>query len=287
MLARVVSACGIAMVETAAFRPAGVVPYHGEVPPTGERMIAAEVAVNVVFATVPFAVMMMTPGDLEDFAYGFSLTEGVIGAAADVRGVRVSEAEGGLVLDVELVPGRLSAHLARRRTLTGRTGCGVCGVEALADLPFTGVRAGAGPEVSARAVRRALDGMEALQTLNRATGAVHAAGFAEADGRVVLVREDVGRHNALDKLIGAAMRAGVDARSGFVVVTSRCSFEMVEKTAAFGAGMLVAISAPTGLAIDRAGVHGMVLVGLARRDSMTVFSGNPWGAETGAEMVSA
>lgn len=249
-----------------------VVRYDGGTSP-GRCAVPEEVAVNVFYGSVPFAVMMMTPADLEDFAAGFSLTEGVIGSAADIRGAVVEHAGDGLRLVVELAPTAFHAHLQRRRMLSGRTGCGVCGVETLDGLPRAAVRRGVAPEVSAGAIRRALDGMEAQQALNRATGAVHAAAFADLDGRILLVREDVGRHNALDKLIGAALRAGVAAAAGFVLVTSRASFEMVEKVASFGGHALVAISMPTSLALDRARLHGIALVGVARRDSMTVFHG--------------
>lgn len=239
----------------------------------GERTVAAEVAVNVAYATVPFAVMMMTPDDLYDFAVGFSLTEGIIAEAREVRGVRVEPDHQGLRLLVDLSPGRLRRHLARRRSLSGRTGCGLCGIDDLTDLPQAARPAGAAPAIRIEAVRRALAGLKDRQPLNRATGAAHAAAFADLDGTLVTVREDVGRHNALDKLIGALLRAGAAAAAGFFVVTSRCSFEMVEKVAACGGRTLVAISAPTSLALERARSYDMTLVGIARRDAMTVFNG--------------
>ncbi len=237
-----------------------------------ERLVAVEVPVNVVYGTVPYAVMMASPGDLDDFAVGFSLTEGVIRCIDDVRGVRVVAGCEGVRVDVDLVPARLHAVLARRRSMRGRTGCGVCGIEELDALPRAPGPVDARP-VRLRAVRRALGELEGWQALNDATRAVHAAAWAGADGRIVAVREDVGRHNALDKLIGALLARGVDASAGFVVVTSRCSYEMVEKVAAFGAGTLVAISAPTSLGVERAVAHGMTLIGVARGDSVTAYAG--------------
>ncbi|MDO9710553.1 formate dehydrogenase accessory sulfurtransferase FdhD [Paracraurococcus lichenis] len=249
-----------------------VLPFEGE-PEHGERAVPEEVAVNIAYASVPFAVMMATPADLEDFAYGFSLTEGVIGAAADIRGVVVEEEERGLRLTVNLAPARLHAHLSRRRAMVGRTGCGLCGIEALEDLPEAPRAAGPAPRLALGAVRRALAALEARQPLGDATRGVHAAAFADGAGRLVLVREDVGRHNALDKLAGAMLRGGIAAADGFVLVTSRCSFEMVEKTAMLGARALVAISAPTSLALERARHHDMTLLAIARRDAVTVFHG--------------
>lgn len=255
--------------------PAGavVMPFDGGPGRGGERAVPDEVAVNVSYATVPFAVMMMTPGDLEDFAYGFSLTEGVVGSAADIRGVKVEEEERGLRLAVNLVPERLHQHLSRRRSVVGRTGCGLCGIEDLGDLPDAPRATGPAPPLSLEAVRRALAELEGRQPLGDATRGVHAAAFADAAGRLALVREDVGRHNALDKLTGAMLRGGVAAADGFVLVTSRCSFEMVEKAAAVGARALVAISAPTSLALDRARHHDMALLAVARRDAVTAFHG--------------
>lgn len=243
------------------------------------RAVAVEVAVNVVYGTVPYAVMMMTPRDLEDFVVGFSLTEGIVTGREDVRGIAVEQAAGGMRVVVDLVPARFHGLLARRRAMNGRTSCGVCGIEELSALPRAELRAGGhqlgGDRVGigAGAVWRALAMLPGLQGLNDETRAVHAAGWAGLDGTVSFVREDVGRHNALDKLIGALLTAGVNAADGFVVVTSRCSYEMVEKAAAFGVAVLVAISAPTSMGVERAEHHGMTLVGIARADAMTVFTG--------------
>lgn len=249
-----------------------VVTFAGGVA-SGERAIPVEVAVEIVYGGVPFAVMMMSPEDLEDFAHGFSLTEGIIEGAGDLRGVRHEVEARGHRLLIDLAPGRMHAHLARRRSLSGRTGCGVCGIEDLDALPRAREPEGAAPTLSAAAVARALAALEGAQPLNVLTRAVHAAAYADRDGRLVAVREDVGRHNALDKLVGAVLRAGVRPEDGFVLVTSRCSFEMVEKSAALGARALVAISGPTSLALERARRLDLTLVAVARRDSMTVFHG--------------
>ncbi len=241
-------------------------------PTTAE--VAVETPVNIVYGTVPYAVMMASPVDLADFVTGFSLTEGVIAEASDIRTIDIRAEDGGMVVEVTLVPARLRSHLAhtRRRTLTGRTSCGLCGIETMADLPFAEQRVRSGILVRPEAIARALGDLRQHQALHCLTRAVHAAAWCDAEGQIVTVREDVGRHNALDKLIGARMRIG-GPREGFVLVTSRASFEMVEKTAIFGAPALVAISAPTSLAIDRANCLGLTLVATARDGAAMVFAG--------------
>lgn len=251
-----------------------VVAYDATEAQADSRALAVEIPVNVVYGSVPYAVMMTTPADLEDFAYGFSLTEGVIATPDEIRGVTVEPAEGGLRLMVDLAPGRLREHLARKRALSGRTGCGVCGIDDLAALPTAEIRPGnRGPRVTLAAIQTALTALSDRQALNRETRAVHAAGWARLDGTLTALREDVGRHNALDKCIGALLREGVRPDEGFLVITSRCSFEMAEKAATLGASVLVAISAPTSLAIERAHCHDMTLCAIARSDTLTVFSG--------------
>ncbi|MCJ2125996.1 formate dehydrogenase accessory sulfurtransferase FdhD [Methylobacterium sp. J-077] len=253
--------------------PMQVVAYTGSEPRPGIRALAVETPVNLVYGSVPHAVMMATPADLEDFAYGFSLTEGIIESAREIRSTRVEIGADGLRLHVELAPGRLREHLARKRAISGRTGCGVCGIEDLAELPCAEMREAPEVRVALSAIARALAGLDAEQVLGAETRAVHAAAWARLDGTLVAVREDVGRHNALDKLVGALMRTGFDAADGFLVITSRCSFEMVEKTARLGAAVIVAISAPTSLALERAEEHGITLCAIARSDTVTVFTG--------------
>lgn len=235
--------------------------------------VAVEAPVNIVYGTLPYAVMMATPSDLEDFVTGFSLTEGIVREAGEIRGIVVTPKPEGIVVTVDLAPGRFREHLARRRNLSGRTSCGLCGVETLDAMPLAGDATSARKPIAPAAIRTALAALERHQPLNQLTHAVHAAAWCDMDGHILAAREDVGRHNALDKLIGARLRAGHEAADGFVLVTSRASFEMIEKTAIFGAGTLVTISAPTSLAIERAGLLGLTLVCVARSDAAILYSG--------------
>ena len=251
---------------------------------TLHRDLPVETAVNIVYAPVPYAVMMATPEDLEDFAYGFSLTEGIVDRAADIRSIVAEPEADGIRLVVTLASDHLKRHLGRSRAMTGRTGCGLCGIDDLKHLPHASVRSGQGVPVPLASIHAALVALESAQPLNTATRAVHAAAFAGCDGTLKIVREDVGRHNALDKMIGAAMRGAVDPADGFVLITSRCSFEMVEKAAVFGARLIVAISAPTSLAVERARLHGIGLMAIARPDSGMIFT-NPETIAAGAEYL--
>lgn len=241
----------------------------------GVREAAAETPVNIVYAPIPFAVMMCTPQDLEDFAVGFSFTEGIIDGVDDIRSVAIEEDEEqrGLRVVVSLASDKMQRHLARARNISGRTGCGVCGIDDLKSMPCARAITAAPFDLTTSSISRALEGIVALQTLNKATGAVHAAAWCTPDGGVVAIREDVGRHNALDKLIGHLLKERADPGAGYFVITSRCSFEMLEKVAAFGARAVVAISAPTSLAVERARMHGVTLVALARNDGAVVFNG--------------
>ncbi|MDP2357770.1 MAG: formate dehydrogenase accessory sulfurtransferase FdhD [Beijerinckiaceae bacterium] len=241
----------------------------------GMREAPTETPVNIVYAPIPFAVMMCTPQDLEDFAVGFSFTEGIIDGIADIRSVVVEEDEEqrGLRLVVSLASEKMQRHLARARNISGRTGCGVCGIEDLGAMPCARAITAAPFELTTASMSRALDEIVAGQKLNEVTGAVHAAAWCTPQGEVLVIREDVGRHNALDKLIGHLLRVSVDPGSGYFVITSRCSFEMLEKVAAFGARAVVAISAPTALAIERARLHGVTLVAQARNGRALVFCG--------------
>ncbi|HUO55302.1 MAG TPA: formate dehydrogenase accessory sulfurtransferase FdhD [Rhodoblastus sp.] len=251
--------------------PATRIDASGAVTPA-QRAIAAEIPISFIYGDTPYAVMMASPEDAEDFAFGFSLTEGLVRAASEIRSVTLAPQERGLEIHVELAPGRFREHLARRRALTGRTSCGLCGVETVEQLPQAEKVAAAAP-VAAPAVFAALAGLDGLQSLNALTHAVHAAAFCDRNGAILALREDVGRHNALDKLIGALIRAGVAPHDGFILVTSRASFEMVEKAAIFGVPALIAISAPTTLAVERAEALGLTLAAIARPDSLTVFAG--------------
>ena len=240
--------------------------------PASQRAIAVETPIQLSFGGAPFAVMMATPRDLKDFAVGFALTEGIVERLEDIRGVEIDSVEGGMRVDIALSGERLSAHLSRVRAMSGRTGCGLCGIEDLAHLPKPRAPLAARPPIAPAAIRAALAGLERAQPLNAETRATHAAAWSDRSGAVLTTREDVGRHNALDKLIGALALAGVDPTSGFIVITSRCSFEMVAKAAAFGAATLVSVSAPTSLALERAKESGLTLVAIARADRATIFT---------------
>jgi FdhD protein len=241
--------------------------------PAVARAIAIEAAVEFTIGGAPFVVMMATPRDLEDFAYGFLYTEGVAERPRDIRGLEIEEVEGCWRIAVTLAGEKLKAHLARKRAISGRTGCGLCGVEDLGQLPRPLIARRAARPVEPAAIGAALAELENRQPLNALTRAVHAAAWCGLDGRIVLVREDVGRHNALDKVIGALWRAGVGGDDGFFVITSRCSFELVEKAAMFGARTLVSLSAPTSLALERAQAYGIAVIAVARADAALSFAG--------------
>jgi formate dehydrogenase accessory protein FdhD len=234
--------------------------------------IAEETPVALVYNGIPHAVMMATPQDLEDFALGFSLTEELIASPVDLQRVECVRYSQGIEVQILVAPEREAEIAARTRRLTGRTGCGICGADSVASVLKTLHPVAAATTIRESAVRAAMSALTAHQTLNAAAGAVHAAGWANLDGSVELVREDVGRHNALDKLIGALLRRGTDPASGFVLVTSRASFEMVQKTTRFGAALMAAVSGPTGLAVRIAQQAGLTLVGFARGSRLTVYT---------------
>jgi FdhD protein len=238
----------------------------------GERIVAAEVPVAVSFLGIGYAVMMATPADLEDFAVGFALSERIIDRGDQVIDIAVSSEERGLLLNVEVEPERHDRVLDRVRHRAGESSCGLCGIEnldqALRPLP----RVPHPPEIDRAVLFRALDVIREHQPLNRETGAVHAAALFDADGALIAVREDVGRHNAFDKLIGHCERQQIDRSRGFALLTSRCSYELVEKAALARIPLLVTVSAPTSLAVQRAQEAGLTLIALARTDEMLVVS---------------
>jgi len=244
----------------------------GAVGPSFQHPIAIEAPIEFHVGGAPFAVMMATPCDLEDFAYGFLLTEGLVDGPDDIRGLEIEEAQEGWRIKGTLVAAKLQAHLARKRAIGGRTGCGLCGTEDLSHLPAPRRPIGSAAPVEPSVIGSALAELEKRQPLNALTRATHAAAWCACAGDIVLVREDVGRHNALDKAIGALMREGVGADRGFFLITSRCSFEMVAKAAIFGAGALVSLSAPTSLALARAREYGVSLVAVARADRALSFA---------------
>lgn len=233
--------------------------------------VADEVPVALEYNGISHAVMLATPLDLHDFALGFSLSEGILENAGELYGVEEEASALGITLHLSVAAGAFARLKERRRSLAGRTGCGLCGTESLEHvarplptLPDT-------PALSRAAIARAMSQFCALQTLQQATGAVHAAAWCSADGEVRWLREDVGRHNALDKLIGALALNDVRAADGFIAVTSRASFEMVQKTVAAGVPLLAAVSAPTSFAVATAERAGLTLVGFARQQDLVVY----------------
>jgi FdhD protein len=238
----------------------------------GERTVAEETPIAIVHDGSTHAVMLATPADLEDFAIGFSLTEGVIERANEVTALEVVESALGIELRLWLAPERGQALSLRRRTMAGPTGCGLCGIESLAALQRPRRRPPAEPgPLSPADIRHAVASIEAAQSVGRQTQAVHAAGFWRKGEGLVALREDVGRHNALDKLAGAMARGGVEP-AGVVVLTSRVSVELVEKAAAMGVGVIAAVSAPTALAIRTAEANQITLIAVARPDGFEVFT---------------
>lgn len=236
------------------------------------RRLAEETAVALVHDGATTAVLMATPEDLQDFAIGFSLTERIVAHADQIRSVEAVEQADGVELRIWLAREAGRSLARRRRQIAGPTGCGLCGIESLAEAARPPRPVFGRLDLSAADVGRAVADLAAAQRLGRATRATHAAAlWSPADG-LVAIREDVGRHNALDKLAGAAARGGTDASALAVVVTSRLSVEMVQKTAAIGAPILIAVSAPTTLAVRTAEAAGLTLVAVARDDGFEAFT---------------
>ena len=237
-----------------------------------ERTVAAEMPTALSYNGVAHVVMMLTPADYSDFAVGFSLSEGVVATVDEIGAVDVRASEVGMLVDLRIPDTRFAALLKRRRNLVGQSGCGICGLEELEEtlrpLPPLDTR----PRLDRTGIARALADLPRRQPLNAETGAVHAAAFCDVSGRIRAVREDVGRHNAFDKLIGHLARSGVDAHQGFALLTSRCSYELVEKAVMARIPALVTISAPTALALERARRARLTLIALARADSMLCFN---------------
>jgi formate dehydrogenase accessory protein FdhD len=216
--------------------------------------------------------MLATPNDIADFALGFSLTEGILQSPSELYDVDVVELTNGIEARLEIATERFVTLKDRRRNLTGRTGCGLCGVESLDAAVRNPAPVDDGLRVTPDAIHKALDNLSELQFVHKKTGAAHAAAFALPDGTVLYAREDVGRHNALDKLLGALARNKIDPKSGFVVVTSRASYEMVQKTASQGIALLAAVSAPTAYARRLAEESNLTLIGMTRGNRMTVYA---------------
>ena len=236
--------------------------------------VAEEVPVALVFHNVPHVVMLATPADFEDFAVGFTLSEGLVGRPDEIREVEVTHGPEAVDVRVTVAWERFTELLHRRRNLTGRTGCGLCGAETAEDAIRGVAKVGPGTNVTTQDLHAAIEQIGSLQPINSRTGSVHAAAWVVPGQGIQLVREDVGRHNALDKAIGALVRGKVDLSTGYMLITSRASFEMVQKCATVGISFLAALSAPTAFAVRLAQKSGLTLVAFARRDRHVVYA-NP------------
>lgn len=237
-----------------------------------EDSVAAETPIAMTYNRLSHVVMMATPADLEDFALGFSLTEGIIGNKDDLLAPRVVPRDGGIEVAMTISEPWFDRLSTQRRNLTGRTGCGLCGAERIEQALRYPTPVGDAVRVSHAALQKALLAMQAHQPLQAVTGATHGAAWCSLDGAILELREDVGRHNALDKLIGALMSRGFEPRQGFLLISSRASYEMIYKAASVGMELLIAVSAPTTLAIEFAQRCGLTLVGFARPGRHNVYT---------------
>jgi FdhD protein len=231
-----------------------------------------EVPVALQFNSEPYTVMMATPADLRDFAVGLALAEGLIRDAGAIQGVLVMPVEGGITLDIAVAEDALDSTRMVHRAIEGRSGCGLCGVQDIeaANRPLPRLDRDHGPRRDA--ILKAARDLKAAQPMNRLNRSVHGAAFVSGDGHILVVREDVGRHNALDKLIGALARSDIDRTSGFVLMTSRCSYELVQKSVTVGLPALVTVSAPTTLALDLAISSNLFLAALGPGGSVVTFN---------------
>jgi FdhD protein len=239
---------------------------------SGNRSIPEETAVALTYNGGTYAVMMTTPQDLEDFAVGFSLSEGVISSSADIDSLEIVGFDDGVELRMWLSKPKADRLQERRRHIAGPTGCGLCGIDSIAEAMRPAAVIGHGRQFSSEQIMAAMRKLPLLQKLNTETRAVHAAAFWNFTSGIVALREDVGRHNALDKLSGALARASIVAGEGIVLLTSRVSVEMVQKSAAIGAPVMVSVSAPTALAVRMADAAGITLAAIARADGFEVFT---------------
>ncbi len=258
-------------------RAATVKRWRGSSLSEGTDWVAEEIPVALVYNGVSHAVMLATPADLEDFAVGFSCTEGLVDEPGQIYDIEVQDDAHGIAVHLDIASSCFMRLKERRRTLAGRTGCGLCGTDSLDQAVRCPMPLGRAQSFKAEAVLDAHAQMRERQALCGATGATHAAAWCRADGRIVLMREDVGRHNALDKLIGALKRtggegSGLKADEGFVAVTSRASYEMVQKTASAGVSLLAAVSGVTALAIETANAAGVSLLGFTRGGDFSIYS---------------
>ena len=239
---------------------------------SADEEVAVEVPVALTVNGISQAVMLATPADLEDFALGFGLSEGWFTSRQELLDVEATPQAAGIELALTVTAACEQRLKARRRTLAGRTGCGLCGVESLAELGSRRPTAVVAPALQHGALDRALAALPAAQPMNARCGGLHGAAWCSADGELLLAREDIGRHNALDKLIGGLARQDADLRAGFVLMSSRASFELVHKTAMAGAGLLACMSAPSSLAIETAGALGLQLWAFVREGRATRYA---------------
>jgi FdhD protein len=246
--------------------------WRGETFEAVDDYVAEEAPVALMYNGEPHVVMLATPLDLEDFALGFSLTEGIVGSPLDVEAIRVFERSNGIEVRLRIPESQCAAAKDKGRNLTGRTGCGLCGAKTLEQAVRVPRPVNSSLILSAHDLGVSLEALREHQRINRLTGAIHAAAFVVPGKGILAVREDVGRHNALDKLIGALARKNAVFSDGYVIVTSRASFEMVQKCASVGIGLMAAISAPTGLAIRLAEETGLTLVGFARGHDHVIYT---------------
>lgn len=256
----------------ASYRQETVDTWRGSNHSQTQDYIAEEVPVVLVYNTIPHVVMLTTPLNLEDFALGFSLTEDIIKHPSELQSVRVFQRSKGVEVRITIPEARFQAMSGKGRNMTGRTGCGLCGSTTLEQAVRPPRPVGQGLVLEASQLTAALNQMQQQQSLNQLTGAVHAAAWFEPERGVIAVREDVGRHNALDKLIGALAKANCHFDGGWLVVTSRASYEMVQKASSVGITLLAAVSAPTALAIQLAEQCGITLVGFARNDNHVIYT---------------
>ena len=238
----------------------------------GSRSIPEETAVALTYNGGTYAVMMATPQDLQDFAVGFSLNEGVINSAVDIESFDIVPLDDGIELRMWLSKPKADRLQERRRHIAGPTGCGLCGIDSIAEAMRPAAIIEQGQQFSSEQIMVAMQNLPMHQKLNIETRAVHAAAFWDAASGIVALREDVGRHNALDKLSGALARASVVASEGIILLTSRVSVEMVQKSAVIGAPVMVSVSAPTALAVRMADAAGITLAAIARADGFEVFT---------------
>jgi FdhD protein len=258
-------------LPAASVKVANLARRHDKTAPSS-RIIPEETPIAFTYGGSTHAVMMATPADLEDFAVGFALTEGLIDNPADAGEVEIISSEAGVELRSWLGGGRQEAYAARRRSMAGPTGCGLCGIESLEQASRPPPVIDNALRIPAEALIAAMDRLPAAQKLNQETRAVHAAAFWNASSDALIVREDVGRHNALDKLAGALARQGLAASQGAVLMTSRISVELVQKAARIGAPIIAAVSAPTALAVRTAEKCGMTLVAVVRGRDFEIFT---------------